>query len=257
MTTILPTVGRKVWYRTGNSDQKMNKINPDDPLDATIVGIWADGLINVVVFDSHGNMFTRTGIRLRQEGETISNQSYCEWMPYQVGQAKAATTPQATIELQAQEPQRPDAVQTIKPRPKANKVTQEQITALMDRVVFRSNVDGTSTFVHAYLDGKFYLASGHSACVDPANFNAETGYTIARANAKNNACHKLWELEGYALWKQMQTEPKQDDRKHLFTTSQLLTMVKDAESRGFEKVIVDDIVYVLSELKSELKHRGM
>lgn len=138
-----------------------------------------------------------------------------------------------------------------------NKVTPEQITALMARVTFKGNVEGTSTFVHAYLDDKFYLATGHSACVDPANFNEKIGYDIARKNASLKAHDKLWELEGYALWKQLQAEPTQEGKRHLFTSYQLETMVKDAESKGFEKIVVDNNIYVVADLKKDLLGRGM
>jgi hypothetical protein len=57
-----------------------------------------------------------------------------------------------------------------------------------------------STFVHAYLDDRFFLASGHSACVDPDNYVWETGVGIARQNAEQAVNQKLWELEGYRLY---------------------------------------------------------
>lgn len=87
----------------------------------------------------------------------------------------------------------------------APRVTPEQINALMDRVVFTSSVpDGTtSTFVHAYLDGKFLLATGHSACVSSENFDAQIGIDIATRAAEGMARNKLWELEGYSLYKEL------------------------------------------------------
>lgn len=85
------------------------------------------------------------------------------------------------------------------------KITQEEILALMERVTFQTVVpEGTtSTFVHAYLDGRFYLASGHSACVSPENFNAEIGYSIAKSKAVLAARDRLWELEGYRLYQSL------------------------------------------------------
>lgn len=59
----------------------------------------------------------------------------------------------------------------------------------------------TTTFAHAFLDGKFYIASGMSACVSTENFNAEIGMDIARGDAIRKVSDKLWELEGYALYK--------------------------------------------------------
>ena len=83
------------------------------------------------------------------------------------------------------------------------RITPAQIDALMVRVSFiAEHTPGTtSTHVHAFLDGKFYLASGHSACVDPANFNAELGIKYAKQRAETACRDKLWELEGYALYK--------------------------------------------------------
>ena len=86
----------------------------------------------------------------------------------------------------------------------APRITKDQIDALMARVLFYYVVpEGTtSTFAHAYLDGKFYLATGHSACVSPENFNAEIGIKIAQSKAEAAARDKLWELEGYRLFQQ-------------------------------------------------------
>ena len=40
-----------------------------------------------------------------------------------------------------------------------------------------------------------FTVTGESACVSPANFNAELGQKIAYGHARN----KIWALEGYAL----------------------------------------------------------
>lgn len=87
----------------------------------------------------------------------------------------------------------------------APRITPDQINNLMKRVTYSVVVpEGTtSTFAHAYLDGRFFLASGHSACVSPENFNAELGRTIALGKAESAAKDKLWELEGYRLFTQL------------------------------------------------------
>ena len=85
----------------------------------------------------------------------------------------------------------------------APRVTKDQIDALMDRVVYvnvQQPGDTTSTFVHAYLDGKFFLATGFSGCVNKENFDAGIGLRLARSNAEKHAENKLWELEGYRLF---------------------------------------------------------
>lgn len=93
--------------------------------------------------------------------------------------------------------------QELQEKSVAPRVTKEQIDALMDQVTYvvvQQPGDTTSTFVHAYLDGSFFLASGFSACVNKENFNAEIGERLARSNAEKNAQNKLWELEGYRLF---------------------------------------------------------
>lgn len=85
----------------------------------------------------------------------------------------------------------------------APRITPERIQELMDRCSHTYDVQGTSTFCHFFLDGKFYLASGHSACVSPENFDPGIGRKVAFNNAGQAARNKLWELEGYALYKEM------------------------------------------------------
>lgn len=91
----------------------------------------------------------------------------------------------------------------------APRITQVQINLLHATVTYvTTQPEGTTTtFCHAYLpgtDGKqFLLATGTSACVSPENFNAEIGRNIAEGKAASLAKDKLWELEGYALFKQM------------------------------------------------------
>ena len=91
----------------------------------------------------------------------------------------------------------------------APRVTPEQIDALMARVVYtydeRPN-GSTATFAHAFLDGKFFVASGMSACVSAENYNSEIGRNIATSNAARAARDKLWEFEGYRLRANLQTD---------------------------------------------------
>lgn len=93
----------------------------------------------------------------------------------------------------------------------APRITPEQISLLMARVTYRNEQPKgtTSTFVHAFLDDQFYLASGHTACVSLENFNAALGIKYAKISAESKARDKLWELAGYALREQLyqQTQP--------------------------------------------------
>ena len=85
----------------------------------------------------------------------------------------------------------------------APRITPERIQALCDRVSLTFEVQGTTAFCHAFLDGKFYLASGFSACVSPENFDLGIGRKIAFENMSTLARNKLWELEGYILYSGM------------------------------------------------------
>ena len=85
----------------------------------------------------------------------------------------------------------------------APRVTPDQINALMSQVSYVTEQrpgDTNTTFVHAFLHGQFHLATGMSACVDPANFDEAVGIDIASRKAAALARDKLWELEGYRLY---------------------------------------------------------
>lgn len=88
------------------------------------------------------------------------------------------------------------------------RVRLEQIDQLMSQVeVHTYIIPGTTTTVATAVlpiaHIKFTLATEISACVDPRNFNAELGASIARDKALHRTREKLWELEGYALAKQL------------------------------------------------------
>lgn len=101
---IKPTVGRKVYYRPSANDLKgpvpMNMAGPQDdpekaqPLDATVIAVWGDRMINVLVTDIMGKQFPVLSVDLLQPGDKPKKDKdgkiigrYCEWMPYQVIQA--------------------------------------------------------------------------------------------------------------------------------------------------------------------------
>lgn len=86
------------------------------------------------------------------------------------------------------------------------KISPAHIEAKLTKCVFEvDQPEGrTSTFVHVYDEMGYFLATGHSACVDPRNFNAQKGIEYAQQDALGKADNKLWELEGYALKKDLQ-----------------------------------------------------
>jgi hypothetical protein len=100
---IQPTIGRKVWYRPSAADKAGNfgmAQYGDQPLDATIIAVWGDSMVNLHVIDHAGKTFTLTSTKLLQEGDEIPRDAdgkdvgrYAYWMPYQVGQAKKHSEP--------------------------------------------------------------------------------------------------------------------------------------------------------------------
>ncbi|MEO8296334.1 MAG: hypothetical protein ABI574_00860 [Burkholderiales bacterium] len=102
---IKPTVGRKLWYRPSDSDLHgpipmsvcgSPRAGTAQPLDATVLAVWGDRCVNVLVLDIYGKPFTKTSVTLMQEDDVVRPvdvhglevYGYVEWMPYQTGQAK-------------------------------------------------------------------------------------------------------------------------------------------------------------------------
>jgi hypothetical protein len=103
---ITPTVGRKVWYRPSFFDMNglgamqtacdQTDTQKRQPLDATIIAVWGDRCVNLLVTDSCGKQFPMTSRTLLQPGDAVPTNhegeptgGYCEWMPYQQTQAAA------------------------------------------------------------------------------------------------------------------------------------------------------------------------
>lgn len=86
---ISPTVGRKVWYTPAPGDPHCNKLGAQ-PMDATVVFVHSDRMVNVAVFDHCGIAHAYPSVPLLQEGEATPTGHYAEWMPYQKGQAARA-----------------------------------------------------------------------------------------------------------------------------------------------------------------------
>lgn len=86
-----------------------------------------------------------------------------------------------------------------------NKVTKEQIDEIMEGVTYHVYrvPETTTTIAVAFDKDGFSLGVGMSACVDPANFNAELGEKYACEDAEKKSIAKLWELEGYRLAKSL------------------------------------------------------
>lgn len=96
---IKPSVGRKVWYRPSDHDQNgpipMQAVR-GQPLDATIIAVWGDRMVNLLVTDTVGRQFPVLSCDLLQPGDSPRLDAggqvygrYCEWTPYQVATAPA------------------------------------------------------------------------------------------------------------------------------------------------------------------------
>ena len=99
---IQPTVGRKVWYRPSKQDQAgpipmmaAGGNGEVQPMDATVIAVWGDRCVNLLVIDSMSKQFPVLSCQLLQDddqpvrdvdGNVVGR--YAEWMPYQTGQAR-------------------------------------------------------------------------------------------------------------------------------------------------------------------------
>jgi len=84
------------------------------------------------------------------------------------------------------------------------RITNEQISALVDASKFTGTKLGEKTTVLlARLPNGFELAET-SACVDPANYDQ----TIGEAICKERIVNRLWQLEGYRLQCQLAEEKR-------------------------------------------------
>ncbi len=94
---IKPTNGRVVWYTPSNHQGHI--AYGGQPLAAQIAHVHSDKMVNLMVIDSNGVTHPITSVDLIQDGEQKPHGGfYCEWMPYQKGQA--AKTEQAEAALQ-------------------------------------------------------------------------------------------------------------------------------------------------------------
>ena len=91
----------------------------------------------------------------------------------------------------------------------APRVTLDHVQQMLrERVTYRyEQPTGTTlTLCHAFLDGVFYLATGKTSCVSLDNFNVEFGRQYAHLAAEQLARDKLYELEGYCLYRKLNPE---------------------------------------------------
>ena len=91
---ITPTVGRVVWYRPRGHGEN------EQPLAAIVAHVWSDTCVNLAIFDANGSPMANppTSVLLLQDGnERPTGGQYCEWMPFQKGQAKKTEAAEAAL----------------------------------------------------------------------------------------------------------------------------------------------------------------
>ncbi len=93
---IEPTPGRVVWYWPSEDDPTPKF--KGEPLAAHICRVRNDRLVNLLVIRADGVTYGRHGVILLQDGDDRPKDGrYCEWMPYQKGQAAKTEQLQAKL----------------------------------------------------------------------------------------------------------------------------------------------------------------
>lgn len=89
MARIEPTIGRVVWFwpRTYMATDSGN-LGQGHPYTAQVCYVHKNGHVNLAGYRHDGTPFTAQSVQLVQEAdEEVPQGPYCEWMPYQKGQA--------------------------------------------------------------------------------------------------------------------------------------------------------------------------
>jgi hypothetical protein len=216
-TIIKPTVGRIVWFHPSAliGESGFAAPYPGEPLAAIVAKVWSDTCVNLTVFDANGVAHSRTYVLLLQDGNPTPEGGYfCEWMPYQKGQAAKVDALQA-VKDKAEAPPTPVEPDAIEQEIRAKGLTAPRITPadieanIAEERYFTAGQGVIGAGVPGYMvNAQFdlltfcvlrlsngFIVTGESACASPDNFDAEIGRQIARQNAIN----KVWPLMGYEL----------------------------------------------------------
>jgi hypothetical protein len=81
---ITPTIGRQVWYW-----RDLTRTPELQPEAATVCYVHGDSMVNLQVIEHNGVARSEIEVSLRQPQDPEWTGRHCEWMPFQIGQAKA------------------------------------------------------------------------------------------------------------------------------------------------------------------------
>lgn len=89
---IAPSVGRKLHFYPNGAQFHSTPvaIDPSVPMDADVVYVWSDRMVNLNVRDHIGQVHAFTSVALRQPDDEVPHGAYAEWMPFQAAQARAS-----------------------------------------------------------------------------------------------------------------------------------------------------------------------
>lgn len=82
---IKPTVGRVVWYYPQGCREG---IETAGPFAAMVAKVLSDTCVNIGYLLESGSHSNATDVELYQGEGPRPTTPFCEWMPYQIGQAK-------------------------------------------------------------------------------------------------------------------------------------------------------------------------
>jgi hypothetical protein len=84
---IKPTIGRVVWY------WQPSTVPLAQPQAALIAWVHSDTLVNLAAFWADGEAYGVKNVPLYQGDGDRPGGEFCEWMPYQIGQAAKELQP--------------------------------------------------------------------------------------------------------------------------------------------------------------------
>lgn len=102
MSSIAPSIGRKVWFFSGSTTGAQD---PKQAFDATVIFVHNPTTVNLVATNHWGTSMSLASVQLRDPTPEDTHGKepfgYATWMPYQVGQAGMAAAKKEAREEEA------------------------------------------------------------------------------------------------------------------------------------------------------------